>query len=335
MWSNWNYLFHGGLVNLIKVPIVVVATNEEQLLKEWFQNVQGLERRGVEPIPCVVDNGSWDDTPGVIWDAIGQGLIARENVFWMPANRGFASAQNHAIRHLGAHNEYRYLATLNIDARADSQWLALLVEASEASGSDSKRTGMWGGCILQPDPRSDYISSAGHSLRSSDGAFLDIDWDKPLSDELFSNRSDFEPFCPCFAAALWSFEMIKRTGLPDNDQFLYYDDVELAYKARILGWSAKFVKEALAYHPRPNLKKTLDKQRELQTRGRLLTVVRYFPDYEREAIVLRLPSYQRKILETVETRNKGAFRTDAERRKVYEEWLNRFPQRKRKEKNTT
>lgn len=312
-------------MNLIKVPIVVVATNEGHFLRQWFQNVQGLERRGVEPIPCVVDNGSWDDTPGVIWDAVRKGEIAKENVFWMPANRGFASAQNYAIRCLGARNEYRYLATLNIDACADSQWLVLLVEAAEASGDDSKRIGMWGGRILQPAPCSDRISSAGHTLRSSDGAFLDIDRDQPLSSsELFSDRSDFEPFCPCFAAALWSIKMLEQAGLPDNDQFLYYDDVELAYKARILGWSAKFVKEALAYHPLPNSKKTLDKQRELQTRGRLLTVVRYFPDSERADIVLRLPRDQWELLAAIETRNKRAFRADAERRRVYEEWKDHF-----------
>lgn len=242
-----------------EIPVFVVCTNEGSLLREWLNCVDYLASPTVTPVPCIADNGSSDATVGVIWDAIRTRRVKASNVLWLHSNLGFAAAQNQLIRHLGARRQHKWFATLNIDARANANWLRLLVTAARKKTDD--RIGMWGGPILEPNGR--RISSAGHALRE-DGAFLDVDWKRDPAGDRFSKGSGFTPFSPCFAAALWSFSMVEEAGLPDSGQFLYYDDVELAFKARLLGWRAAFVADAVAYHPLPNSKKTVDRQRQYQ-----------------------------------------------------------------------
>lgn len=189
---------------------------------------------------------------------------------------------------------------------------------------------MWGGPILARDGTKvssgwdeTKVSSAGHALRS-DGAFLDIDWKQPRVGKLNSSVESFEPFCPCFAASLWSFALVRAAGLPDSGQFWYYDDVELAYRARILGWGAAFVRDALAFHPIPNTGEINDRQRLLQCRGKLLTVMRYFPDPRVESILSKLSDKERNLLNEVSGRDKHRFGKNEDRTKVYDAWVGKW-----------
>ena len=305
----------------MRIPVISVVTDEAGHLRDWLACIRRMNRHIVVPVPCVVDNGSSDETAGLLWSAIRQDQIDRNNVFWLPANRGFASAQNHALRQLGARNEHAYFATLNIDAEASSDWLENLVREARSSSSG---VGMWGGRILQKWPLDNRVSSMGHALRARDGAFLDIDWNKPVDGDLDSNKPTFEPFCPCFAAALWSFEMVRDVGVPDNDQFLYYDDVDLAYKARLHGWSVRFVREAVAYHPLPNLKRTHDRQRLFQLEGRVLMACRYFPTPEREQVLATLTLAEREVLDGMPSKRKKQYGSEDMRKAVFQYWKNRY-----------
>ena len=302
----------------IEIPIFVVCTNEGSFLREWLDCVDSLASPAVTPVPCIADNGSSDTTVGVIWDAIRTRRLKAINVLWLHNNLGFAAAQNQLIRHLGSRRQHKWFATLNIDARADAKWLRLLVTTARKKTDDP--VGMWGGPILEPGGH--RISSAGHALRE-DGAFLDVDWKCDLAGNRFSMKSDFEPFSPCFAAALWSFSMVKEVGLPDGGQFLYYDDVELAFKARLLGWRAVFVPKAVAYHPLPNSKKTVDCQRRLQLRGRLLMVLRYLPDVKAQSILQGLSDDEKTLVAAIDARDKRSFLDDARRTAVYNAWAGR------------
>jgi GT2 family glycosyltransferase len=311
----------------MEIPVVSVVTNEHEDLQQWLKCVQNLRSNRVKPIACVADNASSDGTSGVLWKAIKDGVIDKENIFWLPANRGFASAQNHVFRQLGARKRYKYVATLNIDATAKADWLGRLVKVAEEA---PKKCGMWGGPIRQPKPKDSRLSSAGHALRRRDGAFLDIDRDCDVKGEGESKSKGFEPFCPCFAAALWSFELLAEAGLSDNDQFLYYDDVDIAYKARILGWSAGFVADAVAWHPLPNRKFTHDRQRQYQIEGRLCMVARYFPDSERLRVYADLPQREREILDSLDSRRRVPFRDDPTREEIFSKWGDlHIPPRKR------
>jgi GT2 family glycosyltransferase len=308
----------------MEIPIVAVTTNEGDHLRNWLNTVSRLQVPSAEYkiIPCIVDNGSTDTTVGVIWKAIESGQVDRQNVFWLHQNIGCPAAQNFALRNLGSRSLYRYVAILNVDVLADANWLSELIIAAEEDAKIS-RIGMWASLILQPNYPT-RISSAGHCLRARDGVCLDIDRDMELeNDNAMSKRDGFEPFAPCFAASLWSFELIREVGLPDNYQFLYYDDIDLAYKARIFEWSAKFIPSSRAFHPIPQ-KKTEPDRVTAQIEGRLTMVAKYFPEAERQRILGSLTEYERDILSKIHSSRLKPFGSEDIRQGVFDCWGNRY-----------
>lgn len=199
---------------------------------------------------------------------------------------------------------------------------------------------MWGGPIYKVNEKNKrqgqtkVISSAGHCLRSgSDGAFFDIDWDSRAK---YSKKEGFEPFSPCFAASLWSTEMLRQCGLPDDKQIMYYDDVEIAYRARLRGWKARYVKGAEAFHPLPRKKDPESKIGGLQEKGKITIANRFFPDEERKRVVDNYDSRHRKLLEELneEGRDLGPVSDNNKRKKVYNEWAGKYCRRKKMARNS-
>jgi GT2 family glycosyltransferase len=308
----------------IEIPVVLVTWNAAKHFDPWFKSIRRLARPFAKPVPFVVDNGSDDATPGKIWGAIKSGWLRKKNVIWLPQNFGMSKAQNIAFRTLGGRGKYEVIATLNQDAIANVNWLDELAHAvlKRADG-----IGMWGGPIFDAT-RQTCVSSAGHCLRARDGAFLDIDRKQELGSSLHHTSVDFEPFSPCFAAACWSTRMLEKIGLPDNEQFLYYDDVELAWKARLSGFRAEFVAGAIAYHPIPQSKPSGSRFWTSQQEGRLALIARYFPDDERERVLQNLTSTEHEVFSHLErTRNLRPYMSDVERRKVFFEWTNKYCER--------
>lgn len=306
------------------IPVVVLTWNSgRKKLQDWLRSVEGLTPPSDHRVrPVIVDNGSSDITPAVIAEAIVQGKVAREDVHWLPSNYGFVKAHNVVFRHLIAEKKCRFVATLNEDATADPGWLAALVDAASHESPES-RVGMWGGPIHCPSPNQNLISSAGHRLRKRDGAFLDIDRNlPPTSDLARSSKGDFKLFCPCFAAALWSLEMMASIGLPDSDQFMYYDDVDLGYRARLNDWEARYVPTAKAFHPLPQSTPRSGFLLKHQQMGRLAIVCRYLPDQERARILTEMSENLRVIYEEMkwEGRKLEPIGTPERRSRLWNEW---------------
>jgi GT2 family glycosyltransferase len=157
---------------------------------------------------------------------------------------------------------------------------------------------------------------------------LDVDYGRNRDDPMrHSRQTGYEPFAPCFAAALWDLRMIKQVGLPDNDQLIYYDDVDLAYKGRMADWQCCFVPTAIAYHPLPCRPVETTRIRA-QFLGRLAIIARYFPDNERELILTREArladsAWQLEIVATVSRISPVG--TQEQRVRLYSDWRDRYP----------
>jgi len=313
------------------VPVIVVSWNSGQKLVRWLDAVQRFRPPlGFKIRPVVVDNASSDITATIIGDAVSVGRVRAEDVHWLPANFGFVAAQNVVLRHLMAHTSCRWLATLNDDATADEDWLKNLVSAATSTHPRGMKVGMFGGPIY--DPLTSRISSSGHWMRRQDAAFLDIDRNLEAGEKgSLSSREGFEPFATCFAAALWSVAMLKSVGLPDSEQFAYYDDVELAYKARLEGWRVSYAPEARAWHPLPQPKERGSLMWRHQCKGRLAIVCRYLPERERRRILEGLSEEQRQVYNEMisEDRTLTPIDSDELRAAVWDEWADRNQPAKR------
>jgi hypothetical protein len=63
----------------------------------------------------------------------------------------------------------------------------------------------------------------------------------------FYDRKDYV-FGACSGAALYRTEMLRDVGLFDEDFFLLYEDVDLSFRAQLMGYKCLYVPEAFVYH---------------------------------------------------------------------------------------
>ena len=208
------------------VSAIVVNYNGKRFLRECIQSLIDQTYGNMEII--IVDNGSTDDSIDYL-NSNFKGLIIVKN----PENLGFAGGVNTGIRKARG----SFIMTLNNDAWADCHCVDRLLSATKSDD----RIGMCGAKMLFPDNR---INSAGICISRSGAA-----WDRGMF-ELDKGQYDRreEIFGPCAGAALYRRSMFEEIGLFDEDFFLYMEDVDLAFRARLAGWKCMFVPDAVVYH---------------------------------------------------------------------------------------
>jgi GT2 family glycosyltransferase len=177
----------------------------------------------------VVDNGSTDDTAAV--------LAAYPMVRSLPlaSNRGFAVACNHGIR--AALGDIVLL--LNNDTVVDPAWLAALVAALDRQ----PRAGMAQPKVRLMDRR-DVLHTTGDTLDLAGRPGNRGVW--AVDEGQFDART--EVFGANAAAAAYRRAMLEDVGLLEERFGSYLEDVDLAWRARLRGWSCVYVPQALVYH---------------------------------------------------------------------------------------
>lgn len=205
-------------------------------------------------------------------------------------NRGFARGNNTGIRYAFRTLAARYVMLLNNDTVIGPDCLRQLVGAAERDTA----AGAWQPKMLALAAGA-TIDTAGIALRSDDIFAVAVGHGRP-DGEAFSRGGDV--FGACAGAALYRKDMLDRTGLFDEDFFAYYEDVDLAFRARLQGWGARYVPAAVVYHAHSA---TLGKQAPMKTR--LLERNRYF------CIVKNAP---RSVMRGFLRRRPGAVRANIE-----------------------
>ncbi len=184
----------------------------------------------VEFETIVVDNGSTDGSSEWISRTYPHIILER-----LGKNHGFAEANNLGIARARAD----LIATLNNDTRPEPDWLENLVNAATAFPD----VGAFGSqVVLATNPS--ILDSAGISTD-----VLGIAWDRGNADLVGSDHAG-EVFGVSAAAALYRKELLKETGGFDGSYFAYLEDVDLAWRARWLGWKARHVPSARVMHAR-------------------------------------------------------------------------------------
>ena len=186
------------------------------------------DQTGVAFETIVVDNGSTDGSADWIAATYPQVVLER-----LDSNHGFAAANNIGFGLTRAD----LVATLNNDAVPDPDWLQTLVQAAREypeAGSFGSRI------VLDQDPN--IIDSAGVVTD-----VLGIAWDRHNAESVGSDEAG-EVFGACAGAALYRKALLDETGGFDPAFFAYLEDVDLAWRARWQGWTARYVPEARVVH---------------------------------------------------------------------------------------
>ena len=209
------------------VTVVIVNWNGGDLLA---QCVQCLRQQTMVPTAVlVVDNASTDDSLARLpaWD--------RLTVLRMDSNLGFAAGNNRAIAL--CHTEY--VALLNPDAFAAPDWLEQLLHAAqnhpEAAAFGSRQLCHENPALL--DGTGDCYHWSGMAWRESHG--------QPQTPTHLQER---EIFAPCAAAALYRRSAVQEVGGFDEHYFCYFEDVDLGFRLRLAGHTARYVPGAVVRH---------------------------------------------------------------------------------------
>ena len=210
------------------VALIIVSWNGRRLLERCLPLALAQDYGDYEVV--VVDNGSTDGTAGWVASAYPSVRLIR-----CEHNLGFAEGNNVAIRA----TESAHVATLNNDAEPSAGWLPTLVRVVESSpdvGSCASR-------MLRADAPG-VVDACGLEVDRAGIAWNRRSGEPDRADEV----TPYEVFGPCAGAALYRREMLDRVGLFDSDYFAYYEDADLAWRARRAGWRCMYVPAARVLH---------------------------------------------------------------------------------------
>lgn len=175
----------------------------------------------------MADNGSRDRSRELVAHAYPEARLLA-----LGRNRGFAGGANAGV--LATRSER--VAVLNSDARPRSDWLERLLAAPAP-----EHVWAWGSVLLAPDGRvesaGDCWSDSGYAWKLANGTAAGELPDDP-----------YEVFSPPGAAPLFRRDRFFELGGYEASFFLYFEDVDLSYRALLRGWRALMVPGARVEH---------------------------------------------------------------------------------------
>jgi len=210
------------------ISIIILNWNGKMFLNDCLLSLQAQTFKNFETI--LVDNGSADGSVEYLRE-----LFPWVRLIVLPDNIGFAEGNNRGLTL--ARGEY--IVTLNNDTKVVPDFLAELLH----SISQNPETGMAAARMLNFF-QADRIDSVGiYPTTAGIGSSLGIaETDHGQYDE------QRDVFGACAGAALYRRSMLEEIGFFDSDFFAYYEDLDLAWRARLNGWKAVTAPKALVYH---------------------------------------------------------------------------------------
>jgi GT2 family glycosyltransferase len=180
----------------------------------------------------VVDNGSVDGSSDYIRANYPSVVIVQHD-----KNYGFAGGVNGGIRK-ALELEQDYVALFNNDAVAELNWLDELWKELESRPEAGIATGK-----LVASDRS-HLDSTGEGY-SIWGLAFPRGRGEPVTDKYDDQR---DIFAASGGASLYRTDVFRQIGLFDDDFFLYYEDLDVSFRAQLAGWKVRYVPTAVAYH---------------------------------------------------------------------------------------
>ncbi len=194
-----------------------------------------LNQQDADVVVVLVDNASTDDSPTVLQQFSEQ----NENVVFIQndINSGFAGGVNKGISYC-LENEISFIGTLNPDAKASPEWVENLMSELHQFSDAGIATGL-------------LLNSDGSKVDTS-GEFYTT-WGIPgprgrggdTKGAPFASEYVFGSTGGGFIARA---ELFRTVGLFDEAFFMYFEDVDLCFRAQLRGFKIRYTPRAIAYH---------------------------------------------------------------------------------------
>jgi N-acetylglucosaminyl-diphospho-decaprenol L-rhamnosyltransferase len=213
----------------VLASVVIVNFNGRHFLADCLGALarQTLPRHRYEIL--MIDNASADGSAEFV-----RAHFPDVRVIDAGGNLGFTGANNLGFRLARG----RSVVLLNNDTRAEPGWLAALLDAA----AGNRIGGVTSRVLFRDEP--ERVNSTGLVLyRDGRGGDRDLGrLDGP------DTRMPGDVFGGCGASLLLTRDLLDDIGGFDPALFMYYEDLDLAWRARLRGWRFVYAPESVVYH---------------------------------------------------------------------------------------
>lgn len=258
-----------------KVSIVILNRNGKAFIKDCLETVMNALYRNFEVI--VIDNASTDGSYEIVekLSYVDNRVKLKKNT----ENIGFAAGCNMGYEH----STGDYIIFLNNDTQVDPDWINGLIDAF------SKDEHL---IILQCN----LLSLSNKEIIDRAGNFIDyLGYGYPIGigQKIECYKSSYEIFYADGAALAIRKDLalnilLNQSELFDSSYFIYYEETDLCWRARLNGFKIAFIPNSIVYHYRTL--SSFDRVKGhlvfLHARNRISTIVK---NYELHNIIRFVP----------------------------------------------
>ncbi len=258
------------------ISFVILTWNSEKFIEECLVSILAQTYKDFEII--IVDNGSTDTTLTLLekyWNKIR--LIKNST------NRGFAISQNQGLNAVSP--RARYVMPLNNDVIMAPEYVQKIINKIEVRDDIGYASGkIYKVQSLDPNYKTIdtvQLSTTRHRWFFDEGeCVVETPWEKRfLEDKIITGVCACSPVykTACLDDIRYGHEYF------DESYFMYFEDIDLCWRAYIAGWKGLFVHDAIAKHYREGTKLSLEKKtlrkyikrnRYLSFRNRYYTIIK-------------------------------------------------------------
>lgn len=238
-----------------EIAVLVLNYNGKHFLKDCLSSV--LDQIGVGFDVFLIDNASSDGSVEFVKKNFPQVKIIQNK-----ENIGFTGGNNAGIKR--AIGKYVYLAFLNNDTKVPRDWLGELLKSVRRSDQIGIATSV----IL--DSKGEVIDSAGGCFVSFlTGTNAGLFCNQKYKD--FDLIKDFPIFYASGCSFLVKSQVLQKIGLFEEDYFIYWEDIDLSWRALMCGYKVVCSVNSKVYHYGSGTMKGTPHSFYLAERNRLLT----------------------------------------------------------------
>lgn len=208
-----------------RASVIVVNWNGKQHLEHCLP---ALFEQSLAPHEIiVVDNNSTDDSLEYL------ALFPQVTIVSLATNCGFAGGNVAGLEATTG----EYIVLLNNDTRPSPEWLERLVQCA----ASNDQVGIVASLLVDWD--GEFIDAAGDACLVT-GRGMKLQHKRPTQEA----AAEHEVFSGCAGAVLYKRTMLDDVGFFDTRFFMNAEDTDLAFRAQLLGWRARYCAGAVVYH---------------------------------------------------------------------------------------
>jgi len=215
-----------------KVSIIIVHKDGEEILNNCINSLKKTNYPNFEIV--VLLNSTKDNSKEILKKHKIKFYESRKNL-------GFAGGNNYLINK----TKSKYLALINNDTEVEKNWLKELVDFAEKNNADA----------LQPKIKSlnkkssfEYAGAAGGFIDKYGYPFCRGRIFNTVEKDAGQYNSPMRIFWASGACILIKREILKKTGLFDEDFFMYSEELDLCWRINLAGGKIFNAPKSVIYH---------------------------------------------------------------------------------------